>query len=118
VADWTPLLKSIEWTSPLGVGATRTVVMPGNSAALHEYFFRWEEGRRHSFYATEANRPLFGALAEDYLVEPTPSGCRLTWTFAMEGNRGTALPFRLLNGANRLFFRQMAHGAKTHFAAG
>ena len=116
VADWTPLLKSIEWTSELGEGATRTVVMPGSTATIHEYFFRWEEGRRHSFYATEANRPLFGRLAEDYLVEPSGDGTRLTWTFALEGNRGTRIPFRVLNPANRLFFRQMAHGAKGYFA--
>jgi hypothetical protein len=116
VADWTPLLRSIEWTSPLGEGATRTVVMPGRAATIHEYFFRWEEGRRHSFYATEANRPLFGRLAEDYLLEPTDTGCRLTWTFALEGNRATRLPFRALSPANRLFFRQMAHGATSYFA--
>lgn len=118
VADWTPLLKSIEWTSELGLGATRAVVMPLSAATLHEYFFRWEEGRRMSFYGTEANRPLLGRLAEDYVVEPADSGTLLTWTFALEGNRASRLPLRVLNPGNALFFRQMAHGAKRYFAAG
>ena len=115
VADWTPLLKSVEWTSDLGVGATRTVVLPLAAATMHEYFFRWEEGRRFSFHATEANRPLFRRLAEDYLVEPAPGGSLFTWTFALEGNRGSRLPLKALNPGTALFFRQMAHGAKGYF---
>src|SRR4051812_24743500 len=118
VADWTPLLKSIEWTSDLGVGATRTVVLPLSAAAIHEFFFRWEEGRRFSFYALEANRPLFSRLAEDYLVEPSGTGTRFTWTFALEGNRASRLPLKVLGPGNALLFRQMAHGAKGYFAGG
>jgi len=116
VADWTPLLHSISWTSDLGLGATRTVVLPLHALSLHEYFFRWEEGRRFSFYATEGNRPLFGRLAEDYLVEPFGGGTRFTWTFALEGNRGSRLPLRVLHPGNALLFRRMAYGAKGYFA--
>lgn len=52
---------------------------------LREHYFRWEEGRRHSFYVKETTSPLFKALAEDYLVEPKgQDACRFTWTIAVE----------------------------------
>jgi Polyketide cyclase / dehydrase and lipid transport len=116
VADWTRLLASIEWTSELGLGATRTVVLPGRALSIHEHFFRWEEGRRFSFYGLEASRPLLGRFAEDYLVEPSGTGARFTWTFALEGKRGSALPLKLLSPGNALLFHRMAHGAKRYFA--
>jgi len=117
VAEWTPLLKSIEWTSPrpLGLGATRTVVLPANAVTIHEHFFRWEEGHRYSFYGTEANRPLLGRIAEDYLVEEGPKGCRFTWTFALEGTKKTKGLVKLLSPGNALAFGRMAHGAQGYF---
>jgi hypothetical protein len=52
---------------------------------LREHYFRWEEGRRHSFYAVESSGPLFKSLAEDYLVEPRgEEACRFTWTVAVQ----------------------------------
>ncbi len=51
---------------------------------LREYYFLWEEGRRHSFYVDETTSPLFKSLAEDYLVEPRGAdACRFTWTVAV-----------------------------------
>lgn len=116
VADWTPLLRSIEWTSDLGLGATRTVVMPLRAMTFHEYFFLWDEGRRFSFYALEANRPLLRRFAEDYLVEPDGDGSRFTWTFALEGNRMSRASLKLTNAANALLFRRIAHSAESYFA--
>jgi Polyketide cyclase / dehydrase and lipid transport len=117
VADWTPLLKSIEWTSSPGVGATRTVVLPFRALTFHEYFFRWEEGARFSFYALEANRPVLRRFAEDYLVEPDAGGSRFTWTFALEGNRLSGPTLKATNAPNALLFRRIAHGAQSYFAA-
>jgi hypothetical protein len=118
VADWSPLLRSLEWTSPrpLGVGATRTVVLPLRAITVREHFFRWEEGRRYSFHGIEANRPLLNRIAEDYLVEESATGCRFTWTFALEGTPKTRLLVTALSPANALSFRQMAYGAKGYFA--
>jgi len=116
VADWTPLLRSIEWTSDLGLGATRTVVLPLRAVTLHEYFFRWDAGSRFSFYGVEANRPLLRHFAEDYLIEPHGGVTRLTWTFALAGTRATAPLLRVLNPANAVTFRKMAYGAKSYFA--
>jgi hypothetical protein len=55
------------------------------SIALDEHFFRWEPGRRFSFYGTGASMPLVHALAEDYLLEElAPGKTRLTYSVAME----------------------------------
>lgn len=116
VADWTPLLKSIEWTSGLGLGATRTVVLPARALTLHEYFFAWDEGRRFSFHGVETNRPLLRRMAEDYVVEPAGDGTRFTWTFALEGRPRTRRLLRVLNAGNALMFGRMAHGATGYFA--
>ena len=118
VADWTPLLKSIDWTSDLGLGATRMVVLPLGAVTFHEYFFRWEEGSRFSFHAREANRPMLRRFGEDYLVEPDGAGSRFTWTFALEGTPRTRLLVKALSPLNRLSFAKMAGGSTTFFANG
>lgn len=84
---WCKILKDVSWTSPapFGVGTTRTVQTVGSLSVLEEYYFRWEEGRRHSFYVLKASAPMFRRLAEDYLVEPTSdTSCRFTWTIVAD----------------------------------
>lgn len=84
---WCRILQEVRWTSerPFGVGTTRTVRALWGASVLKEHFFRWEEGRRHSFEVREATTPLFRRLAEDYLVEPTSeTSCRFTWTIAAD----------------------------------
>jgi hypothetical protein len=84
---WCRILNDVRWTSPrpFGVGTTREVKALGGANKLREHYFRWEEGRRHSFYVKETTSPLFKALAEDYLVEPkSETTCRFTWTIAVE----------------------------------
>ena len=71
----------IRWTSPPphGIGSTRRAKALG-LLAVEERFFHWEEGRRHAFYFSHVNLPIFTAAAEDYLVEPDGADrCRLTW---------------------------------------
>ena len=82
---WCRILQDVRWTSPrpFGVGTTREVKALWGAAVLRERYFRWEEGRRHSFYVVEASAPLARSLAEDYLVEPRgEDACRFTWTIA------------------------------------
>lgn len=83
--SWCRLLGNGRYTTdrPFGVGTNRTIQVAG-LLRLRQRFFRWEEGRRHSFFAVQASLPLFHRFAEDYLIEPTPTGCRFTWTFALE----------------------------------
>jgi hypothetical protein len=86
--SWCRVLgNGIEWTSdrPFGLGTTRTAKVLKGLGEAHEYYFRWEEGRRHSFYVLESSMPIYKRLAEDYLVEPTgENSCRFTWTIAWE----------------------------------
>ena len=95
---WCRILQDVSWTSPrpFGVGTTREVKALWGANMLREYYFLWEEGRRHCFYAEESSGPLFKSLAEDYLVEPRgEDACRFTWTIAVAptlvGKAGTPL---------------------------
>jgi hypothetical protein len=111
---WCRLLRSITWTSPrpFGVGTTRTARTIGNASVLNERYFRWEEGRRQSFYVLESSVPFFRRLAEDYLVEPTSeTDCRLTWTIAIEPR----LAARPANPANRLLLSTLFRDTRRHY---
>jgi hypothetical protein len=95
---WCRILQDVRWTSPrpFGVGTTREVKALWGANLIREHYFRWEDGRRHSFYVTESSGPLFKSLAEDYLVEPRgEDACRFTWTVAVRptaiGRPGTPL---------------------------
>ena len=81
---WFPGIRRVEWTTPdpKGVGTTRTVSL--GLAAAHEYFLAWEPGRRFAFRFEGANRPLFRAGVEDYVLEPSGAGTRFTYVVALE----------------------------------
>jgi hypothetical protein len=84
---WCRILQEVRWTSerPFGVGTTREVKALWGANLLREHYFRWEEGRQHSFYVVEASAPLARRFAEDYLVEPTGEGsCRFSWKIVFE----------------------------------
>jgi len=86
---WLRGVRHVEWTSPkpFGVGTTRTVKAAG--AKFHEHFFRWEPGRRFTFYVLASEGPvrIFRALAEDYLLEPTAHGSVFTYSVALTPSR-------------------------------
>ena len=80
-------LRGARWTSPrpFGVGTTRRMPAVFGALVVDEVYFRWEDGRRQSFYVKRANLPMFRRFAEDYLVEETSADTsRLTWTLALE----------------------------------
>lgn len=113
---WCRMLGGAQWTSPrpFGVGTTRTIKVAFGALFLREYFFRWEEGRRKSFYVTEANLPLFRYFAEDYLVEPDgPNACRFTWTLAGESTPIGAPKAPILSAIARSLFKD----TRKHFNA-
>jgi hypothetical protein len=112
--SWCRLLAGVTWTSPrpFEEGTTRTVRTPGGLLMLKEVYFRWEEGRRKSFYVAEATAPLFRIFAEDYLVEETsPTSCRFTWTVAFEP-QPAAKPG---NPLNRQVTRSLFRDTRRHF---
>jgi hypothetical protein len=100
---WFDGIQRVEWSSPkpFGVGTTRTVWL--TSLTVDEHFFRWEPGRRFSFYFTSHSRPMVRALAEDYLLEPLGTGSRFTYTVAMEPR----LWLRLTGAIGRSVFGSM-----------
>jgi hypothetical protein len=113
--SWCRLLRSITWTSPrpFGVGTTRTARTIGNASVINERYFRWEEGRRQSFYVLESSVPLFRSWAEDYLVEPTSeTACRFTWTIAIEPYLAT----RPATPLNRLLLSTLFRDTRLHYS--
>lgn len=93
--SWLPVLDQLRWVSPrpLAEGAVRTLRV-AHLFTIEERFYRWEEPQRATFHVTSSSRPVLRALAEDFLLEPTPAGTRLTWTMALEPR----LPFPRLLG--------------------
>ena len=113
--SWCRIIDRIEWTSPppYGVGTTRTVFSLKGAIQFHEQFFRWEEGRRKSFYVVEASVPGFRRFAEDYVVDPTgDSSCRFTWTIAWE-SKGAG---RALDPGNKAILGTLLKDTRKHFA--
>ncbi|WP_030716549.1 SRPBCC family protein [Streptomyces sp. NRRL S-237] len=84
LVDWVWAFTALKWNSPppFGVGTARDVTLL-KFFTVRERFFRWDEGRRYTFSVYEASRPGLRHAAEDWTVEPTPSGSRLTWTMAI-----------------------------------
>ncbi len=111
---WCRVLSDVSWTSerPFGVDTTRTATVLHGLIVLRERFFRWEEGRRHSFEVLETNNPMIRRFAEDYLVEPAgEDACRFTWTVAVEP-RTLARPF---NPVNRLLLTTIFRDTARHY---
>ncbi|TXS34475.1 SRPBCC family protein [Streptomyces sp. ms191] len=84
LVHWVWAFTDLKWNSPrpFGVGTVREVTLLTFLTA-RERFFRWDEGRRYTFSVYEASRPGLRHAAEDWTIEPTPSGSRLTWTMAI-----------------------------------
>jgi hypothetical protein len=110
------MLGGAKWTSsrPFSVGTTRTMPVGFGALVINERFFRWEEGRRKSFYVLESSLPLFRRFGEDYLVEEvSPTSCRFTWTLAAEPLPAArpGAPF------NTLLCRSLFRDTRRHFNA-
>lgn len=82
---WASAITNVTWTSPepYGVGTTRTVTMHGGIVGDEE-FIAWEPYSYLAFRFNASTTRTLSAFAEDYRVEPTTSGCRLTWTMAIK----------------------------------
>lgn len=111
---WCSILDGVSWTSPrpFGVGTTRSVTSMKGLNVIDERFFRWEEGRRKSFYAIRSTMPAFRRFAEDYLVEPEGEDrSRMTWTIAFE-----ALPLaRPTTPVNRRVLSSLFRDSRKHY---
>ncbi|HEU4975550.1 MAG TPA: SRPBCC family protein [Baekduia sp.] len=81
--SWVPALDRLRWVTPHGPGAIRLLRI-AQLVTVEEEFYRWEPARRATFRVTRQSRRVLNALAEDFLLEPTATGTRLTWTMALE----------------------------------
>ena len=83
--SWLPVLDRLRWLTPrpLTQGAVR-VLRVARLFSIEEHFYRWEDERRATFHVTASTRPVLDALAEDFVLEPTATGTRLTWTMALD----------------------------------
>lgn len=92
VVSWGAGATRVAWIGdrPFGVGTIREVTI-GGVVTVREKFYRWDEGTRMSFSVSESTRPGIVKFAEDYVVEATPTGSKLTWTVAFEPARLTKI---------------------------
>lgn len=117
IAAWGPALKSVTWTSPrpFGVGTTREVAPPVGPR-MRERYFRWDDGRRHSFAVYESTAQLFRRFAEDYVVEPDGNDTLFTWTLAIEPRSALALPVKVLAPVIRAAFGRLPSDGQRYWA--
>ncbi|BDU05109.1 hypothetical protein FMUBM48_13720 [Nocardia cyriacigeorgica] len=103
---WATVITDVTWTSPhpRGVGATRTVTMRAGMTAAEE-FLAWDPGRHMAFRFNACSTRGIHAFAESYDIVPTDTGCRLTWTLAMSGDRATQVSITLVGPLMNLTFR-------------
>jgi len=107
---------SVRWISPAprGVDSTRVAKTGFGAIRLQERYFVWDEGHRNAFMGTAINVPLFSRFAENYVVEPTASGSRFTWTFASD-LRGLKPAVAANDVVQRAMFGRMAADVRRHF---
>ncbi len=118
---WATVITDVTWTSPepRGIGTTRTVRMRAGIVG-NEEFLAWEPHSHLAFRFNECSTKGIRAFAEDYRIVSTPTGCRLTWTMAMSGDRPTSVSLRLfaplMNATFRHFLRKLRTLTDQRFA--
>ncbi|MBU2697290.1 SRPBCC family protein [Pimelobacter sp. 30-1] len=119
---WAKAITNVTWTTPepRGVGTMRTVTMHGGLVGAEE-FIAWEEHALLAFRFNEASEKRIKAFGERYDVVATATGCRLTWTMAMEVSgaaRYTLAPSKpLLNAGFRWFLRNLRRYTDERFGS-
>ncbi|HJQ04726.1 MAG TPA: SRPBCC family protein [Nocardioides sp.] len=120
---WAKVITGVTWTSPMPptVGTTRDVTMRGGLVGSEE-FLVWNPGTQMAFRFNEASEKSIRAFAERYDVVATPSGCRLTWTLALDvtgpGRHFMPLSGAVSNAAFRWFLRNLRRYTDERFAVG
>ncbi|MGZ8178129.1 SRPBCC family protein [Williamsia sp. SKLECPSW1] len=81
---WAKVVRHARWTSgePYGVDSERTVKMVAGLTG-YEKFLVWERGERLVFRFDATSSSMLTAFLEDYRIERTSTGCRLTWIVGM-----------------------------------
>ena len=81
--QWSQIITKATWTSPgpHRIGSTRTIEVVGGLTGTEEIIV-WNPPHHLAFRIIESSRQATGASAEEYRIETTEHGCRLTWTTA------------------------------------
>lgn len=81
---WAKVVRHARWTTgePYGIDSERTVKMVAGLTG-YERFLVWERGERLVFRFDATSSSTLSAFLEDYRLERTPTGCRLTWIVGM-----------------------------------
>lgn len=119
---WASVITAVTWTTPepRGVGTTRLVDMRAGLVGDEE-FLAWEPYTRMAFRFNSCSTGAVAAFAEDYRIEQTAQGCRLTWTLAQRlagPARFTAfLAVPFMNLVFRRFLRNLRRYTDRRFAS-
>ena len=102
---WAPGIARVDWTSPrpYGQGTTRTVTFWGGTQVF-ETFTEWVPGELMSFTFTGTTQEVWKSFGERYVVTPSATGCRLTWTVSYEPAGGFGRVHPLIAPMMRLTF--------------
>jgi uncharacterized protein YndB with AHSA1/START domain len=117
-ARWSSDVREVRWLTPEphGVGSERHVVL--KSLQAKERFIAWEPGRRFVFTILEITVPVTSAMAEDYVLEPLPSGgTRLTWTACYTLKPLARVIHPILRAIFGKMFRRAADELRDHVAS-
>lgn len=95
--QWFPLITKATWTSPgpPRAGSTRAIQLVGGLAGTEEILV-WNPFHHFAVRMIESSRQATGASAEEYRIETTEHGCRLTWTTARRPRKPPSWRTRML----------------------
>jgi hypothetical protein len=94
--QWYRLITKAAWISPAPhrVGSTRALTVAGVFTATEEVIV-WNVYHHMAFRLTESSRQNTGASVEEFRIETTEHGCRLTWSTARRPRNPPSLLTRL-----------------------
>ena len=76
MVSWSRAATGLRWLSPrpFGVGTERELTLLRGLVTVKERYYRWDEGKRKSFYVVEASRPGCAAWRRMTSWRPRPPG--------------------------------------------
>ena len=100
------------WTGPrpFGIGTTRAIETRSGGHVVDEVI-AWHPQTHMAFRVNATSAETEGASVEEMRIEPTPQGCRLTWTLAHDPKSPPLLARvvapRVLNSKYRQYLRKL-----------
>lgn len=78
------------WTSPrpFRIGTTRAIETRTGGRVVDEVI-AWHPQVHLAFRVNAVSEPTEGGSVEEFRIEPTPRGCRLTWTLAHDPKKAS-----------------------------